>query len=78
MRFDSSAAVQNQIRYTLGRNPHMIRFSVVKLGDKLGTKNGAIEDVAGQVEWRTKGHNASLENFLGSQMQRGAKPMEFV
>ncbi|PGH17643.1 ribosomal protein S6 [Helicocarpus griseus UAMH5409] len=47
MRFDSSSAVQQSVRRTLGLDPRMIRFSVVKLGDKLAD----IKDVSGKVEW---------------------------
>ncbi|KKZ62732.1 hypothetical protein EMCG_00318 [[Emmonsia] crescens] len=47
MRFDSSSAVQQSVRRTLGLDPRMIRFSVVKLGDKLQE----IKDVSGSVEW---------------------------
>ncbi|KLJ09673.1 hypothetical protein EMPG_14902 [Blastomyces silverae] len=47
MRFDSSSAVQQSVRRTLGLDPRMIRFSVVKLGDKLQE----IKDVSGRVEW---------------------------
>jgi small subunit ribosomal protein S6 len=47
MRFDSSGAVQSAVRRTLGLDPRMIRFSVVKLGDKLED----IKDVQGKVEW---------------------------
>ncbi|KAI5294018.1 hypothetical protein KEM56_005929, partial [Ascosphaera pollenicola] len=47
MRFDSSAEVQQQIRSTLSLNPRMIRFGVVKLGERLDQ----IKDVAGTVEW---------------------------
>ncbi|GES59124.1 37S ribosomal protein Mrp17 [Aspergillus terreus] len=47
MRFDASGAVQTAVRRTLGLDPRMIRFSVVKLGDKLEE----IKDVDGKVEW---------------------------
>ncbi|ODM16841.1 hypothetical protein SI65_07806 [Aspergillus cristatus] len=47
MRFDASGPVQTAVRRTLGLDPRMIRFSVVKLGDKLEE----IKDVGGQVEW---------------------------
>jgi small subunit ribosomal protein S6 len=47
MRFDSSASVQISIRRTLGLDPRMIRFSVVKLGSTLDE----IKDVTGNVEW---------------------------
>lgn len=39
MRFDSNAITQKEIKRTLGLDPRMINFSVVKLGEKL-------EDVA--------------------------------
>ncbi|KAI5811137.1 ribosomal protein S6 [Peziza echinospora] len=35
MRFDSNGATQQTVRTTLGLDPRMIKFSVVKLGDKL-------------------------------------------
>ncbi|EAW07636.1 mitochondrial 37S ribosomal protein bS6m [Aspergillus clavatus NRRL 1] len=47
MRFDASGPVQSAVRRTLGLDPRMIRFSVVKLGDKLED----IKDVEGKVEW---------------------------
>lgn len=47
MRFDSSGAVQQAVLRTLGLDPRMIRFSVVKLGDKLEE----IKDVEGKVDW---------------------------
>lgn len=47
MRFDSSGPVQQSIRRTLGLDPRMIRFSVVKLGEKLEE----LKDVEGAVEW---------------------------
>lgn len=56
MQFDCSATTQQEVRRQLGLNPHMIRFSVVKLGDKLGgyrNQKGKIEDVVGdgRKEW---------------------------
>jgi small subunit ribosomal protein S6 len=33
-------------------DPRMIRFSVIKLGDKLGGKNGSIEEIDGRIPWR--------------------------
>lgn len=53
MRFDSSANVQHAIRRTLGLDPRMIRFGVVKLGDKLED----IKDIAGKVEWTSPREN---------------------
>ncbi|KAL3414653.1 37S ribosomal protein Mrp17 [Aspergillus fumigatus] len=47
MRFDASGPVQSAVRRTLSLDPRMIRFSVVKLGDKLEE----IKDVEGKVEW---------------------------
>nr|OQO26262.1 hypothetical protein B0A51_07156 [Rachicladosporium sp. CCFEE 5018] len=51
LRFDSSAKTQHAVRRTLGLDPRLIRYSVVKMGAKL-------EDVAkvgGQAEWGGKG-----------------------
>lgn len=47
MRFDAAGPVQMAVRRTLGLDPRMIRFSVVKLGEKLEE----IKDVDGKVEW---------------------------
>ncbi|KAJ5301482.1 hypothetical protein PENANT_c009G05424 [Penicillium antarcticum] len=47
MRFDSSGTVQSNVRRTLGLDPRMINFSVVKLGDKLEE----IKNVEGKVGW---------------------------
>lgn len=47
MRFDASGPVQTAVRRTLGLDPRMIRFSVVKLGDKLED----IKDVEGHIKW---------------------------
>ncbi|KAJ5578170.1 37S ribosomal protein MRP17 [Penicillium hispanicum] len=54
MRFDASGPVQASVRRTLGLDPRMINFSVVKLGDKLES----IKDVEGKVEWN-KNRNIS-------------------
>ncbi|KAI9879857.1 MAG: hypothetical protein M1830_006709 [Pleopsidium flavum] len=48
MRFDSSGEVQEKVRTTLGLDPRMIKFGVVKLGATLEE----IKDVKGRVEWR--------------------------
>lgn len=50
MRFDSSAEVQHNIRRTLGLDPRMIRFSVVKLGNKLDE----IKGVEGHIKWNNE------------------------
>ncbi|KAJ6091411.1 hypothetical protein PENARI_c003G04035 [Penicillium arizonense] len=47
MRFDASGTVQSNVRRTLGLDPRMINFSVVKLGDKLEE----IKNVEGKVGW---------------------------
>ena len=69
MRFDSSAAVQDQIGYTLRRNPHMIRHSIVKLGDQLHNKFGprnrkGIENIPGEVEWGTPAFEKQMEQYM--------------
>jgi small subunit ribosomal protein S6 len=53
MQFDSSIPVQNEIRRTLGLDPRMIRFSILKVGDKLGTPVESMENEDGSgVEWK--------------------------
>lgn len=47
MRFDSAAPVQQEIRRSLGLDPRMVRFAVVKLGSTLNE----IKDVSGSIEW---------------------------
>lgn len=47
MRFDASGPVQSAVRRTLSLDPRMIRFSVIKIGDKLEE----INDVPGHVDW---------------------------
>ena len=47
MRFDSSAPVQQEIRRSLGLDPRMIRFAVVKLGSTLDE----IKAIPGRVDW---------------------------
>ena len=37
MRFDSSPDTQKAVRTMLGLDPRMIRFGIVKMGDKNGT-----------------------------------------
>ena len=46
MRFDSSARTQHSVRRTLALEPRLIRFAVVKMGDKLKD----IADVSGTAE----------------------------
>ncbi len=48
MRFDSSGETQQSVRTTLGLDPRMIKFGVVKLGESLEE----IKDVPGFVEWK--------------------------
>ena len=80
MRFDASATTQQSIRNSLGLDPRMIRFSVVKIGDRLGgseprTRQGAMEDIPGQTyaEWKVQKDNSAITAFSNSQGQRGAK-----
>jgi len=49
LRFDSSAKTQHAVRRTLGLDPRMIRYSVVKMGSTLEE----ISNVAGKAEWNT-------------------------
>ncbi|KAJ5937878.1 37S ribosomal protein MRP17 [Penicillium verhagenii] len=66
MRFDSSGPVQSSIRRTLGLDPRMINFSVVKLGDKLME----VKDVQGQAEWNNvRTISESIKSPLEGQLQ---------
>ncbi|KAF8425188.1 ribosomal protein S6 [Tirmania nivea] len=47
MRFDSSARAQHAVRTTLGLDPRMVRFSVVRLGQRLDQI-----DAVGGKEWK--------------------------
>ena len=60
--FDSSSKTLDDVRRQLSLNPHMIRFSVAKIGDKLGgirNQPGKIEDINGNLEW-----NSNIDNSL--------------
>ncbi|OJJ49830.1 hypothetical protein ASPZODRAFT_22546 [Penicilliopsis zonata CBS 506.65] len=57
MRFDSSASAQAGVHRTLHLDPRMIRFSIVKLGNKLEE----IKDVEGKVEWN---NNKSIYDMI--------------
>jgi small subunit ribosomal protein S6 len=50
LRFDSDGRTQHAVRRTLGLDPRMIRYSVVKMGSKLEE----IADVGGKAEWESK------------------------
>ncbi|TKX25727.1 putative 37S ribosomal protein [Elsinoe australis] len=56
VRFDSSSRTQHAVRRTLGLDPRMIRYSVVKLGSTLDQ----IKDVAGQAQWNPNVDNGRL------------------
>lgn len=47
MRFDASAQTQHILQRTLGLDPRLLRYSVVKLGSKLEE----VKDVPGRAEW---------------------------
>ena len=47
LRFDSSAKTQHAVRRTLGLDPRMIKYSLVKMGEKFED----IAKVGGKAEW---------------------------
>jgi small subunit ribosomal protein S6 len=47
MRFDSDARTQHAMKRTLSLDPRMLRFSIVKMGQKLED----ICDIGGKAEW---------------------------
>jgi small subunit ribosomal protein S6 len=68
MRFDSNAPTQHAVRRTLGLEPRMLRFSVVKLGSSLEQ----IANVQGETEeW------ANIEGGRGMQRDDAAQMKEF-
>lgn len=52
MRFDSSARIQHSVRKTLTLDPRMLRYTLVKMGDRLGE----IKDVPGAADMRKGGY----------------------
>jgi len=48
MRFDASARTQHELRRTMSLDPRLIRYSIVKMGEKLED----IKDIAGTAEFR--------------------------
>lgn len=73
MQFDSSIETQQAIRRNLGLDPRMIRFSVVKIGDKLGGKQGSIEEITGRIPWRAEKYDESFGILSYRQMLRGGR-----
>lgn len=49
MRFDSSAKTQHAVKRTLGLDPRMIRYSMIRMGSKLDE----VKNVPGIVKWKT-------------------------
>ncbi len=71
MQFDSSIKVQEEVRRLLTLDPRMIRHSVVKVGDKLGGVNGAIEEVTGEILWNSRGDDGVAKGtFLNAGVTR--------
>jgi small subunit ribosomal protein S6 len=48
MRFDASARAQHALRRTMSLDPRLIRYSVVKMGEKFED----IKDVGGEAKFR--------------------------
>ena len=72
MRFDSNARTQHTLRKTWSADPRLLRFSVVKLGEKLGE----IADVGGKAEeWmHIQGHEgerrANREGTIAEEIRK--------
>lgn len=75
IQFDASIATQQEIKRTLGLDPRMIRHSIVKIGDKLGGKQGSIEEVTGKISWNTQRDDLSSQLFDQPSIS-GAMPPE--
>lgn len=66
MQFDSSAAAQGEVKRTLSLDPRMVRFSIVKLADKMG-KTALMEGIeghSGNVEWASADPHAETLGIL--------------
>ncbi|RMZ89558.1 hypothetical protein DV736_g3205, partial [Chaetothyriales sp. CBS 134916] len=68
MQFDSSIATLNGVKRQLSLDPRMIRFSVVKMADKLGRRNksgtgGGVESVDGDIGWTMIGGGKKQSEF---------------
>ncbi|KAL5342326.1 ribosomal protein S6 [Aspergillus crustosus] len=61
MRFDAAGPVQTAVRRTLSLDPRMIRFAVVKLGDKLED----VKDISGTVVWNNEPKISDAIGALG-------------
>jgi hypothetical protein len=74
MRFDSSARTQHLLRKTWNSDPRLLRFSVVRVGGKLGE----ICDVGGRAEeWNgIEGAEGAVEK--GFEMTEGEERREEV
>ena len=78
MSFDSSSPVLEEMRRQLRLNPNMIRFSIVKTGDKLGgaaNQSGKIEDQTGVTEWNSVASGETMKIEAGdifAQAQSGS------
>ncbi|KAI9676628.1 MAG: hypothetical protein M1829_002945 [Trizodia sp. TS-e1964] len=72
MRFDCSVEAQNRLRRTLGLDPRMVKFSVVRMADGLATRRG-IESVAGQAQWSRRVSSSTLLAQILDMSNRGGK-----
>ncbi|RMD41959.1 hypothetical protein DV735_g3188, partial [Chaetothyriales sp. CBS 134920] len=74
MQFDSSIATLNGVQRQLSLDPRMVRFSVVKVADKLGKRNktgsGGVESADGEIAWTLTGagkNQAELDSTLNTR-----------
>jgi Ribosomal protein S6 len=74
MRFDSSAATQAAMCRALKLDPRMIRFTVIKLAQRLGTRGqiAGVEAVEGRVDWMAveSWKDTEVGDFVGRHNQR--------
>lgn len=67
MQFDSSATAQKEVKRTLSLDPRMVRFSVVKVAEKMGktAMMDGIEAVDGTIPWEPADPFQSLLGMIG-------------
>lgn len=82
VRFDASAAAQAAMCRALKLDPRMIRFSVIKLAERLGTRGqiAGLEAVEGRVDWMGVQGEREMEvgNFVGATSAQAAGTAQFV
>ncbi|KAK7620047.1 ribosomal protein S6 [Phyllosticta citricarpa] len=71
LRFDASSYAQHQLRRTMSLDPRLIRYTMVKLGDKLAD----IADVPGTAPWGSGLSAVSSEPVSYAELHEAKKSL---